>query len=121
MTLDAAFVPPPPPPPPSGHGLLAGKVVIVTAAAGTGIGFATAERCREEGALVVLSDAHERRLAESVAQLNATPGTEAEGVPCDVTRQEDVDRLYATVVERLRAELSIGRDAFGRYTLENRA
>ena len=33
-----------------GHGLLAGKVVLVTAAAGTGIGFATAKRCAEEGA-----------------------------------------------------------------------
>ena len=32
-----------------GHGLLAGKAVLVTAAAGTGIGFATAKRCLEEG------------------------------------------------------------------------
>ena len=32
------------------HGLLAGKTVVVTAAAGTGIGFATAKRCVEEGA-----------------------------------------------------------------------
>ena len=36
-----------------GHGLLAGKTVLVTAAAGTGIGFATAKRCVEEGAGVV--------------------------------------------------------------------
>lgn len=48
-----------------GHGLLAGKRVLVTAAAGTGIGFATAKRCAEEGAEVVLSDRHERRLRES--------------------------------------------------------
>ena len=33
-----------------GHGLLAGKTVLVTAAAGTGIGFAAAKRCIEEGA-----------------------------------------------------------------------
>ena len=38
-----------------GHGLLAGRVVLVTAAAGTGIGFATAKRCAEEGATVVIS------------------------------------------------------------------
>ncbi len=100
MSLDDAFEPAPPPPPPAGHGLLEGKVVIVTAAAGTGIGFATARRCREEGALVVLSDAHERRLAESVEQLNAEDGPEASGVPCDVTVEEDVQRLYDTVVER---------------------
>ena len=34
----------------SGHGLLEGKNVLVTAAAGTGIGFATAVRSAEEGA-----------------------------------------------------------------------
>ena len=43
--------------------LLAGKTVIVTASAGTGIGFATAKRCAEEGATVMLSDRHEQRLA----------------------------------------------------------
>ena len=61
--LDASFDPSPPPPPPGGHGLLDGKIVIVTAAAGTGIGSATARRCLEEGASVVVSDAHERRLS----------------------------------------------------------
>jgi len=33
-----------------GHGLLKGKRVVVTAAAGTGIGFAAAKKCIEEGA-----------------------------------------------------------------------
>ena len=47
----------------------AGKTVLVTAAAGTGIGFAVAKRCAEEGAGVVLSDAHERRLGEAAEQL----------------------------------------------------
>lgn len=32
------------------HGLLSGRSVLVTAAAGTGIGFATARRAAEEGA-----------------------------------------------------------------------
>ena len=75
-SLDASFDPPPPPPPPAGHGLLEGKVVIVTAAAGTGIGFATARRCLEEGAAVVVSDAHERRLAETAEQLAGELGAE---------------------------------------------
>ena len=61
-TPAAPTVPLPVPEPPAGHGLLEGKVVVVTAAAGTGIGFATAKRCIEEGATVVVSDAHERRL-----------------------------------------------------------
>ena len=90
MSLAGSFPPPPPPPPPGGHGLLEGKVVIVTAAAGTGIGSATARRCLEEGATVVVSDAHERRLAESAEELAAVAGAHVLGVPCDVTREDDV-------------------------------
>lgn len=76
----------------SGHGLLAGKVVVVTAAAGTGIGFATARRAVEEGATVVVSDWHERRLGEAAERLGAY------GVVCDVTQQEQVDALVDSVV-----------------------
>ena len=56
---------------PPGRDLLAGKVVVVTAAAGTGIGSAAARRCLEEGALVVISDPHERRLAAARDELAA--------------------------------------------------
>ena len=75
----------------SGHGLLAGKRVLVTAAAGSGIGFATAKRCVEEGAQVVISDKHERRLAESAEQLGVR------GIPCDVTSEEQVQELMGAV------------------------
>jgi 3-oxoacyl-[acyl-carrier protein] reductase len=34
---------------PRAHALLADRTVVVTAAAGTGIGLATARRCAEEG------------------------------------------------------------------------
>jgi 3-oxoacyl-[acyl-carrier protein] reductase len=78
-----------------GHGLLAGKAVLVTAAAGTGIGFATAKRCLEEGAEVVLSDAHERRLGEAAAELGV------EGIPCDVTDEAAVQALVSGATERL--------------------
>jgi 3-oxoacyl-[acyl-carrier protein] reductase len=78
--------------PPPGHGLLAGKNVLVTAAAGTGIGFATAERCLAEGARVVVSDAHERRLAETAEKLGAGV---AAALPCDVTVEEQVQALFA--------------------------
>ena len=44
-----------------GHNLLAGKTVVITAAAGTGIGFAAARKCIEEGATVFISDIHERK------------------------------------------------------------
>jgi 3-oxoacyl-[acyl-carrier protein] reductase len=78
------------------HGLLAGKVVLVTAAAGAGIGIATATRCIEEGARVVISDAHERRLGEAAESLGAGV---AAAVPCDVTDESAVQRLFAEAIE----------------------
>jgi 3-oxoacyl-[acyl-carrier protein] reductase len=84
-----------PPPYVGGHGLLAGKGVVVTAAAGTGIGFATARRCVEEGARVVISDRHERRLAESARELGVP------GIPCDVTDELSVQALMADAADQL--------------------
>jgi 3-oxoacyl-[acyl-carrier protein] reductase len=99
VSLQDAFDPPPPPTPPSGHGLLVDKVVIVTAAAGTGIGSATARRCLEEGAAVVVSDAHARRLAETAEQLEAETGGSVHAVPCDVTDEGQVQALYTATVD----------------------
>ena len=90
-----------PPPYPSGHGLLAGKRVLITAAAGTGIGFATAKRCIEEGATVFVSDIHERRLQEAVGKLAPVAGVVPHSRPCDVTRESDVRALVADAVATL--------------------
>ncbi|MEX2254993.1 MAG: SDR family oxidoreductase [Acidimicrobiia bacterium] len=78
---------------PPGHALLDGKTVVVTAAAGTGIGFATAKRAVEEGATVVVSDHHERRLGEAADQLEALGGVRPLAVVCDVTREDHVQAL----------------------------
>ncbi len=97
--------PPPVPTEPGGHDLLAGKVAVVTAAAGTGIGSATARRLLAEGATVVVSDAHERRLKETAATLAGTPRADGTGspeplaVPCDVTDEDQVQALYAAAVD----------------------
>jgi 3-oxoacyl-[acyl-carrier protein] reductase len=89
-----------PPPEHPSHALLAGRTVLVTAAAGTGIGFATARRCVEEGARVVISDRHERRLGEAAEQLAALGGETPLAVPCDVTVEADVQRMFAAAIER---------------------
>jgi 3-oxoacyl-[acyl-carrier protein] reductase len=106
-SLEASFDPPPPPRPPGGHALLEGKVVLVTAAAGTGIGSATARRCLEEGASVVLSDAHERRLAETADQLAAEAGPAGPAgsdrvlaLACDVRDEAQVGALYDGALAR---------------------
>jgi 3-oxoacyl-[acyl-carrier protein] reductase len=98
----APTLPIPAPDPPAGHGLLEGKIVVVTAAAGTGIGFATAKRCIEEGATVVVSDAHERRLgeaADALAEVPAAGGVRPLAVPCNVTVEAEVQALYDAAVE----------------------
>ena len=84
---------------PEGHALLAGKVVVVTASAGAGIGQAAARRCLEEGAQVVISDAHERRLGETLDALKAEHGGVVAAVPCDVTDEAQVQRLIDTAVQ----------------------
>jgi 3-oxoacyl-[acyl-carrier protein] reductase len=83
---------------PEGANLLRDKVVVVTAAAGTGIGSATAKRALEEGAKVVVSDWHERRLGQKAAELADLGDVHA--IPCDVTQEEQVQALIDGSVER---------------------
>lgn len=85
----------------AGHGLLAGQAVVVTAAAGTGIGSAVARRALEEGAQVLISDVHERRLAETADRLAAEAGHRPATARCDVTEQGDVDSLFAAAAREL--------------------
>jgi 3-oxoacyl-[acyl-carrier protein] reductase len=83
------------------HDLLVGKVVVVTAAAGAGIGAAVVRRVLEEGArAVVFSDTHERRLAEAEQALAAEFGAErVRQLVCDVTDEEQVGALLDAAEE----------------------
>ena len=90
------------PPYPEGRNLLKGKSVVVTAAAGTGIGFAVAKRAAEEGARVLLSDFHERRLGEAADRIADEAGVKRPAtVLCDVTQQDQVDALRDAAVAEL--------------------
>jgi 3-oxoacyl-[acyl-carrier protein] reductase len=84
----------------AGHSLLAGKTVLVTAAAGTGIGYSTAKRCVEEGAEVVISDTHERRLGEAAERLGELSGKPPLALGCDVTDETQVQALFDQAVRR---------------------
>ena len=102
------------PTPPAGRDLLAGKIVLVTAAAGTGIGNATARRCIEEGATVVLSDAHERRLGEAADELTGTAGARPLALVCDVTVEEQVQAMVdGTVAEHGRIDVVVNNAGLG--------
>lgn len=95
MRAPPAYVP--------GHGLLTGKSVLITAAAGAGIGFSTALKCVEEGCrAIMISDVHPRRLEEAVTKLaEAASGRPVFGQICDVTKEEQVQTLINTAEEKL--------------------
>ncbi len=78
-------------------------------AAGTGIGSATARRLVLEGASVVISGAHERRLGEGGVELarrrspgpwRPSPAPTPLAVPCDVTDEMQVQELFAAAADR---------------------
>ncbi|MFG2492399.1 SDR family oxidoreductase [Streptomyces caniferus] len=90
-----------PPPYVPGHHLLDGRTAVVTAAAGAGIGGATARRFLEEGARVVLGDAHARRLTATAEALAEEFGAgKVASLPCDVTDEGQVNALLDTAEER---------------------
>ncbi|MCX5196703.1 SDR family oxidoreductase [Streptomyces sp. NBC_00249] len=99
MTTPPAYVP--------AHGLLTDRTAVITAAAGAGIGGATARRFLEEGARILVSDAHARRLKETEEALAAEFGADrVTAQPCDVTDEEQVQALFARA-ERLHGGLDI--------------
>jgi len=104
------------PPYPSGRNLLEGKTAVVTAAAGTGIGFWTARRCAEEGAEVMISDFHERRLGEAADKIEQETGKRLHTQLCDVTQEDQVQALAkAGVAELGRIDVLINNAGLGGY------
>ena len=86
---------------PGGRELLLDKAVVVTAAAGTGIGSAVAKRALLEGGRVMISDIHERRLGETADRLEEETGTRPLATVCNVTEEDDVQALVAAAADGL--------------------
>jgi NAD(P)-dependent dehydrogenase (short-subunit alcohol dehydrogenase family) len=79
-----------------------GRVALVTAAAGRGIGQAIARRLAAGGARVVVSDVHERRTKEVTAAIAADhPHTQVAGYPLDVADRARIDAVVAEVARTL--------------------
>jgi NAD(P)-dependent dehydrogenase (short-subunit alcohol dehydrogenase family) len=74
---------------------LARKIAVITGGS-SGIGLATAKRFVEEGAHVVITGRQEKELKEAAAFIERNVTT----VAGDVSRLEDLDRLYAVVKEK---------------------
>ncbi|MFY9264087.1 MAG: SDR family NAD(P)-dependent oxidoreductase [Solirubrobacterales bacterium] len=79
---------------------LAGRVALVTGAAGAGIGHAVARRFGRAGAEIVLTDAHPSRTDQMATELGQELGREVIGVAVDVRDQEQVDAAVASAIDR---------------------
>jgi NAD(P)-dependent dehydrogenase (short-subunit alcohol dehydrogenase family) len=74
---------------------LQGKVAVITGGS-SGIGLATAKRFVDEGAHVVITGRREEELKKAAASIKTNVTT----VVSDVSRLEDLDRLYAVAKEK---------------------
>ncbi|MHA1377629.1 MAG: SDR family NAD(P)-dependent oxidoreductase [Candidatus Helarchaeota archaeon] len=82
-------------------GLLEGKVAIITAAAGAGIGQATARLMAKEGASVVVTDYHEKRTLKLAEDMSREFGeNKILGVCVDVTSSKDVEEMKKQTLEK---------------------
>jgi len=75
---------------------LEGKVAVVTGG-NSGIGLAAAKRLQEEGARVAIAGRSKKTLDEAMIAI----GKDVIAVQADVSIAKDLDRLYATVSQRL--------------------
>ncbi|MET0145888.1 MAG: SDR family oxidoreductase, partial [Ilumatobacteraceae bacterium] len=76
--------------------LLQDRVAIVTGAAG-GVGSAAARRFAEEGASVVLADI-DGDAAQAVGDLITAAGGSSTVVPCDVSKEQDIDDVVTAAI-----------------------
>jgi 3-oxoacyl-[acyl-carrier protein] reductase len=81
-------------------GQLDGRTAIVTAAAGAGIGQAVARIFLEEGAQVLITDAHARRVEEVGKQLSEEFGRDVPALEVDVRNTEQVSAMVDAARER---------------------
>jgi NAD(P)-dependent dehydrogenase (short-subunit alcohol dehydrogenase family) len=75
---------------------LEGKVAVVTGG-NSGIGLASAKRLQQEGAKVAIAGRSRKTLDEAVK----TIGNGVVAIQADVSRLEDIDKIYSTVQQKL--------------------
>jgi NAD(P)-dependent dehydrogenase (short-subunit alcohol dehydrogenase family) len=91
-------------------GKLHGKVAVVTGGS-TGIGFATAKRFVDEGAFVFITGRRQKELDEAVKAI----GSNVVGVRGDVSKLQDLDRLYETVKAKGKIDVLVANAGIGEF------
>ena len=83
---------------PEGRNLFQDKNILITAAAGSGIGFSTAKRFLEEGANIFISDVHQGRLDKAIDDLRNLNLGKVNGCLCNVTNDEEIDSMFTEAI-----------------------
>ena len=83
---------------PEGRNLFQDKNILITAAAGSGIGFSTAKRFLEEGANIFISDVHQGRLDDAIDDLRNLNLGKVNGCLCNVTNDEEIDSMFTKAI-----------------------
>ena len=87
--------------------LLNNKIAVVTGGS-SGIGLATAKRFVEEGAYVFIVGRRQAELDKAVAAI----GKDVSAVEADISKLEDLDRLYETVAKKGKIDVIFAGAAF---------
>ena len=86
---------------------LKNKIAVVTGGI-SGIGLATAKRFVEEGAYVFTAGRRQAELDKAVAEI----GSNVTGVKTDISKLDDLDRLYETVAKKGKIDVIFAGAAF---------
>lgn len=79
---------------------LKGKIAVLSAAAGAGIGKAVAKTFAREGAHVVVTDVHEERTIQVAQEISKEFKIETLGIKCDVLSLSDIKNVIKKTLER---------------------
>ena len=91
-------------------GKLQGKLAVITGGT-TGIGFAAAKLFVAEGAYVFITGRRQKELNEAVKAI----GANVTGVQGDISKLDDLDRLYETVKAKGRIDIVFANAGIGGF------
>src|SRR6266853_6469353 len=89
---------------------LRGKVAVITGGT-TGIGLATAKLFVKEGAYVFITGRRQKELDEAVKVI----GSNVAGVRGDVSKLQDLDRLYESVKAKGKIDVLVANAGIGEF------
>ena len=92
--------------------LLKNKIAVVTGGS-SGIDLATAKRFVEEGTYVFIAGRRQAELDKAVAEI----GKNVTGVKTDISKLDDLDRLYETVAKKGKIDVIFASAAFVEKTM----